>query len=209
MSSLINQLLANITVVGSAGLALVLMIGAFGVPLPMTMLVIGAGALMQQGLLDWPMTIGLVLAALFAGDSGSFWLGRRIGNILDRRWGARAVWRRAHTLFSKRGGAAVVLSRVVLTPLAAPTNFVAGSSHYSYRRFMFFALLGEMLWMSVYGGLGVLFAHNWQVVARLLDNVMLTATIVVIALAGAWMFRRHMRHTTPLEVPVSQSPRCH
>lgn len=204
MSSLINELLANISVVGSAGLAVVLMIGALGVPIPMTMLAIGAGALVQRGLLDWQMTLVLVLAGLFAGDSGSFWLGRRIGRLLHRRWGARAVWQRAHSLFCRRGGAALVMTRVVLTPLAAPTNFVAGSSRYAYRRFALFALVGEVLWLSVYGGLGMLFARNWQTVAALLDNLMVAATAaIVLIIAGAWLVRRRIRHATPQQVPAT------
>ena len=57
------------------------------------------------------------------------------------------------------------MTRFWLTPLAPAINVIAGAS-YPYLRFLLYDIAGQFLWVLLYGGLGYLFASQWQLVSQ-------------------------------------------
>jgi membrane-associated protein len=99
-------------------------------------------------------------------------------------------WRRAQETFDRRGGLAILITRFLLTPLAIPINLIAGSSRYAFWRFLTFDLLGELIWVALYGGLGYLFADSWEAISDLAGSVSgLLVGIVVLGVAGYLAYR--------------------
>jgi membrane-associated protein len=201
MSDLSDTFLAGMLIYGAPALSVALLLSGLGVPLPGAMFLLAAGAFVSQGALDWQLLIPLALIAVIAGDSGSYCLGRFAGPLVVRRVEGTATWRRAQAAFVRRGGVAVFLTRFLLTPLATPTNLIAGSSRYPFRRFLIFSAIGEVIWVAAYGMLGYLFADSWDVLSDLLGNLSgLLVGVVVLAVAGYAALRYARRPRTAIQL---------
>jgi membrane protein DedA with SNARE-associated domain len=193
---------------GSPALALALLLAALGVPLPGTMFVMAAGAFVQQGVMDTWSTAGLALLGAVMGDSLSYSIGRFGSSLLPERLVHSDTWQRAQQQFDRRGGAAIVLTRFLLTPLALPTNLIAGSSRYPFQRFLLFDISGEIIWVALFGSLGYIFADSWEALGSLVGN--LAGVLVgVLALAGGGylVYRLWRRPAARAEdAPISPQP---
>src|SRR5262245_48458610 len=157
-------LLTQIINYGAPAFAVLLLLGALGIPVGASVLVIAAGAFSQQGILDWPLTAVLGFIAAVLGDAISFGIGFYAKHWLDERFGRSQAWRNAQKAFEARAGLAIYLTRFVVTSLAVPINLIAGGSGIRFRRFMAYDSLGELTWIILYGGLGYLFGSEWELV---------------------------------------------
>jgi len=157
MTELTDTLLTAMTTVGPAALSLALLMGALGVPLPGTLFLLAAGALARAGGMDGALAMTMALLGVLIGDSAGYVLGLSGQRLLLRRFEGGATWRQAQGRFQQWGGATIFLTRFLLTPLAVPTNLIAGSSRYTYWRFLAFDAAGELAWVVLYGGLGYFF----------------------------------------------------
>ena len=171
MSDLTDALLTAMLAYGALALGLALLVVALGIPLPATLLLLASGAFVRQGVLDAPLVFGFGLLGSVLGDSGSYCMGRCGGALVLKHVEGRALWHQARASFDRRGALAIFLTRFILTPLALPTNLIAGSSRYAYRRFLLFDVLGELVWIALYGGLGYAFADQWETVSDLAGNL--------------------------------------
>jgi membrane protein DedA with SNARE-associated domain len=164
--------LSTMTTAGPAALALALFLGPLGLPVPTGLLLIAAGAFARQGLMPLALVAGLGLGVTLLGDAASYLLGRFAGGWVERLGHGRraAAWQRAQEQFRQRGGLALYATRVLLTALDMPTNLIAGSSRYSFRRFLAWDVAGRVTWLLLYGGLGYLFSSQWQAVTTLLST---------------------------------------
>jgi membrane-associated protein len=171
MSDLTDALLTAVLAYGALALGLALLVAALGIPLPATLLLLASGAFVRQGMLVGPLALGLALLGSVLGDSGSYCLGRCGGALVLKHVEGRALWHQARAGFERRGALAIFLTRFILTPLALPTNLIAGSSRYTYGRFLLFDVLGELVWIALYGGLGYAFADQWETLSDLAGNL--------------------------------------
>ena len=104
-------------------LFLALLLGATGIPLPGTFLVLAAGAFVRQGVLDLYPALGFALIGAVLGDTLSYSMGRFARGFILRRFGHSTAWQKAEMNLQRRGGIAVYLTRWLLTPIAIPTKF--------------------------------------------------------------------------------------
>ncbi len=178
--NLTDYFLTGIVANGPWVFALALFIGALGVPLPGTFFVLAVGAFIQQEVLDGTALLAGFIGVII-GDMVSYGLGRLAKVWITQRWNHLPRWQAAQSSFARHGGIAVFLTRFLLTPLAIPTNLVAGSSGYHPMRFLFYDSTGEMLWLLLYGSLGYVFGTQWELVNEYMGNVsgMLIGIIVV------------------------------
>jgi len=171
---------------GSPMVGGVLLLGALGVPLPGSLVVIAAGAFMRQELLSLYTTPLWGLAGVVAGDTVVYGAGRLANQWFEKRLGANATWKNAQQQFDKRGGIAIYLTRWLITPLAIPTNLIAGSSGYPAGRFLFFDTTGEITWVLLFGGLGYAFGDQWELITELITNF--SGLIVSLLLVGVGVY---------------------
>jgi membrane-associated protein len=165
MSDLAAWTLAGMTTYGVPVLLLVAYVGSLGIPFPITLVIIAAGAFTRLGILDWRLAILACLLGASLADNSEYLLGHCARQWLNLRFGQKASWQRALAAIHRQGGWAIILTRVWLTPLAPAINLIAGS-RYPYARFLFFDLIGELVWVLLYGGLGYIFAEQWQLVSQ-------------------------------------------
>ena len=179
---------------GASILALVLLIGGMGIPLPGTLMVIVAGAFVRQGVIDLAPTITLGLMAVVIGDSISYAMGYYARGWVQRKFGNNENFKSAQKTFKKRGGIAIYLTRFLITPLALPTNLIAGSTGYPYRRFLAYDLAGEATWLLLFGGLGYAFGSQWEIVNQLISDSS-GLLLGIVALLGAMYLWRKRNNT--------------
>jgi membrane protein DedA with SNARE-associated domain len=181
MNALSAWALASLISHGAPILLLTAYIGSLGIPFPITLVVIAAGAITRQGLLDWRLAVLACLAGAALADNSEYLLGRLAGRWLKRRFEHKSVWQQAMATFKREGGWAILLTRFWLTTLAPEINMIAGS-RYPYLRFLFFDLIGELLWVFLYGGLGYIFAAQWEAVSQTMSWFSgLSMTLVILA----------------------------
>ncbi len=165
----VDCLVSNVAAFGAPVLGLIVLVGALGVPFPGTLLVIAAGTLYREGILDLSATFVWALTCVVLGDVIGYALGR---------WGLawlpqhQSDWAEEATrLFQRQGITAVYLTRWLFTPMAVPINWIAGRTYYPFSRFILFDALGEATWLLLYGGLGYISSSQWETVSTQANQI--------------------------------------
>jgi len=117
--------------------------------LPGDSLLFISGALAGTGVLNLPLLLVIVCLAAVLGDTVNFWIGRYAGcRILEGRFGGfvKGEWIECtHQFYSRWGGATIIVARFVpYVRTFAP--FLAGVGDMHYRWFLFYNILGAVLW---------------------------------------------------------------
>lgn len=143
--------------------------GAFiGLVAPGEAAVIVGGVVAGQGEIDIRLLIGIVWFAAFAGDSVSFYFGRRLGREFMIKHGRRVMiteerLEQVERYMHDHGGKTILVGRFIgLVRALAP--FIAGSSKMPYRRFMPYDIIGSGLWAAFFCMLGYVFSNNLSAV---------------------------------------------
>jgi membrane-associated protein len=118
--------------------------------LPGDSLLVTAGVFAAAGHLHLGLLLSLVSLCAVVGDQVGYWIGRRAGQALYKRSDSLLFQKRhlerAHEFYARYGGKTIVLARFVpIVRTFAPP--VAGAANMSYRRFVFFNILGGFLWV--------------------------------------------------------------
>jgi len=144
--------------------------GAFvGLIAPGEFTVIVGGVIAGQGTIQIVPLLALVWACCIAGDTTSFFIGRRLGRSFIERHGARVRitperLTQVEGYFQRHGGKTILIGRFIgLVRAVAP--FIAGSSGMPYRRFIPYSVLGTGLWSAAYTLLGYFFYRSFERVA--------------------------------------------
>ncbi len=190
MNSLTELVLTNLAIYGVPILIFVSYIGSLGIPFPITMVIVAAGAFSRTGLIDWRLAMLACLIGAALADNSEFLLGRLAQPWLKRRFGQKEIWQQAQSIINRQGGWAIMLTRFWLTPLAPAVNVIAGS-RYPYAQFLFFDVLGQFFWVLLYGGLGYLFAAQWTLVSKALSTFSgLSMALVFLAAVAYFLVQR-------------------
>jgi membrane-associated protein len=130
----------------------------------------------------------LLFVAAVLGDGVNYHVGRFIGPIAfsgKYRWLKRQHLERTHAFFERHGGRAIVLARFVpIVRTFAP--FVAGVGAMTYRKFLFYNVLGAALWIGLLMGAGY-WLGGLDFVQRHFEKVVLGIIIVsILPLVWEW-----------------------
>jgi len=118
--------------------------------LPGDSLLVTAGIFASTGDLKLSLLLSLVSLCAVVGDQVGYWIGRRAGHALYKRPDSllfkKRHLERAHDFYEKYGGKTIVIARFVpvVRTFAPP---VAGAANMNYRRFVFYNMLGGVLWV--------------------------------------------------------------
>ena len=173
---LTDRILSALLIYGYPALALTLLLGAIGLPLPIGVAAVLAGSLAALGNLRWEWAGLIAVTASFAGDMIAYGIGRAVSdNFLARhgRWIGYSPQRRDNiqALLQKWGGITVIVSRTLTSSLSSVVSIFAGVSRYQFSHFLGFALLGRLIWTSAYLGLGYGIGNNIDAASQFLGNL--------------------------------------
>jgi membrane-associated protein len=167
--------------------------------LPGDSLLFVVGAMCGVGLMSYPMSIGLLLAAAVLGNQSNYAIGRYFGPKVfqweDSRFFNKRAFDQAHAFYEKYGGVTIVAARF-MPFLRTFAPFVAGVAQMTRRKFTFFDVTGGALWVGGIVTAGYFFGSvPW--VKMNLEKIIWAMILIpgVIVLWGAWKSRRRAAPT--------------
>lgn len=193
MSVFLSSLLSVMQAYGYPALWISIFIAAIGIPLPISLVLLAAGAFAALGDFNIVLLALISISASVAGDN--------VGYVVGRLWGSKvADWlehskvgrrflkpdavARSRLYFKKRGGWAVFFSRFLVAALGGIINLLAGTELYPYPYFLLFDIAGETLGALIPLLLGFAFGASWDAVGDILgtSSLLLLGLLVVIYL---------------------------
>ena len=162
--------------------------------LPGDSLLFAAGTIAAKDALSVPILYFIFTVAAILGDSVNYgfgaWLGKR---LLKRNWRFinREDFTRTQQFYEREGGKTIIIARF-LPIIRTFAPFVAGVGRMNYYRFMFFNVIGALLWVTLFLLGGYSFGNIPWVERNF--SVVILAIIAVSVLPGiVESLRRHRR----------------
>jgi membrane-associated protein len=162
--------------------------------LPGDSLLFVVGAMCGVGLMSYPISVALLLAAAILGNQSNYTIGHYFGPKVfqweDSRWFNKKAFDQAHAFYEKYGGITIVAARF-MPFLRTFAPFVAGVAQMTRSRFTLFDVLGGTLWVGGIVTAGYFFG-NIPWVKLHLDKIIWAMILVpgFVVLLGAWKGRR-------------------
>ena len=162
--------------------------------LPGDSLLFVVGAMCGLGLMSYPLSVALLLAAAVLGNQSNYTIGRYFGPRVfkweNSRLFNKAAFDRAHDFYERYGGITIVAARF-MPFLRTFAPFVAGVAKMKRSRFTFFDVSGGALWVGGIITVGYFFG-NFPLVKAHLDKIIWALILIpgLIILLGAWKSRR-------------------
>jgi len=179
-----------------------------GVPIPAEPTLVVAGSLAAKSLMS---RLGLVLvtvAAATLADVSWFVLGRRFGPAILRlvaRISAMAdrPSGRGEGAFARWGLRSLVVAKFLpgVSQVIVP---MSGATGVAFRSFIFYDLLGTLVWSAVPIGSGMIFHEQVDAVLSAMSRIGIWILLGAVVVAGALLARRHLvrgRHAAHLVNP--------
>jgi membrane protein DedA with SNARE-associated domain len=186
-----NELLEFSLSYGGAVLFLIVLLEQVGLPIPAAPSLLAAGALCATGEANPARIMGLSLLACIIADTTWFYFGRSRGKsvvhflcriaLLDK-----SSIKKTERTFARHGMPVVALAKFVpgLSVVAPP---LAGAFGVSASRFLFFDILGSVLYAGSYLLLGAVFSEQVQAILDLLHRLGIGSLLLLIASAAAYV----------------------
>ncbi len=177
---------------GLAGLVVFLVAAAeslaiVGILVPGIVIMLGVGALIGLGVLDFWVTVLWATVGAVAGDGVSYWLGRHFDKQLRSLWPFTKhpeLIPRGEQFFHKHGGKSVLFGRFI-GPIRPVIPAIAGIMHMNPYHFYFVNILSAIAWAPVVLLPGVVFGSSLHLATEV--SVRLVVVILIIV-ALAWLF---------------------
>ncbi|MEN9982859.1 MAG: hypothetical protein RJB10_1811 [Pseudomonadota bacterium] len=161
--------------------------------LPGDSLLFVVGAMCGIGLMDLPLSIGLLWLAAVLGNQTNYTIGQYFGPKVfkweDSKFFNKKAFNQAHDFYEKYGGITIVAARFMpFVRTFAP--FVAGVAQMTRGKFTLYDITGGLLWVASLTILGYFFG-NIPMVKQHLDKVIYAMIIIpgLFVMWGAWKTR--------------------
>ena len=199
--SITDQVLGALLVHGLPVLFGVILICSVGIPFPISLMLVAAGSFVEQGEMKLWQVIAVASLAAVLGDQIAYgfarWAGRRLINRFSRRIGAESKIKKAEDLTKRWSGAGIFLSRWLITALGPWVNVASGMAAYPWRRFVLWDVLGEVLWVALYVGIGYAFSNRVQAIAEILGNLTWVVVGLIVTVILGWQLMQYIRPQEP------------
>jgi len=162
--------------------------------LPGDSLLFVVGTLCAVGLMNLPLSIGLLTAAAVLGNQSNYTIGRHFGPKVfqweNSRFFNKHAFEQAHAFYEKYGGITIVAARF-MPFLRTFAPFVAGVAQMTRRKFSFYDVSGGSLWVASITLAGFLFG-NIPWVKENLEKIIWAMILLpgLVAIVGAWRGRK-------------------
>jgi membrane protein DedA with SNARE-associated domain len=200
IAAIASFIVATISAIGYAGVALLMAIESACIPLPSEIIMPFSGYLVFTGRFDLVAVATAGAIGCNLGSSVAYAVGYYGGRPLVEKWGAYVMVSRrdlalVDRFFDRFGGITVFVSRllpVVRTFIALP----AGIARMPQLKFQIYTFLGSWPWCFALAYIGAKLGERWETDPTLREifhrfDVLIVA---VFALAVIWYVWRHWRH---------------
>ncbi|MCO4849037.1 MAG: DedA family protein [Yoonia sp.] len=167
-------------------------LSCLALPVPSSLLMLASGSFAATGDLVLSSVALAAFCGAVLGDNAGYMIARfsgdRMGDWLAANPKRAALRIKGQNYMAKWGGSSVFFSCWLVAPLGPYVNYVSGLTKFTWMRFALWGVAGEIVWVSLYVGLGYTFGDNLTAIASLLGNAsgLFTAFAVTIGL-GIWL----------------------
>ena len=171
--------------------------------MPALPLLLAAGALARGGHVEYSMVVGLSIVACLLSDVIWYEIGRRRGGSV-LRWLCRislepdSCVRTTEDVFARHGAPSLIVAKFVpgLNTVAPP---MSGILLMPYWRFLLFDLVGSLLWVVTFTGIGYLLSDQLEAALVRLTQVGGLVGVLLFGGIGTWVAwklwqRRRLAH---------------
>ena len=206
-----DWLLALVPSYGPPLIALAIFASCLALPVPASLLLLAGGGFVAVGDIALLPLVAWAWLGLALGDHSVYWLGRAGGAPLAERLGRKAASvRKARALLAARGGPFLFLSRWLFSPLGPYVNFGAGAARLPWWTFLIWGTAGEVVWLTIYTGLGYAFAGQLEEASDLALNALMAIGAAAVAIGlGIWLFGTRRRKRRRAQIRGTQQPDPH
>jgi membrane protein DedA with SNARE-associated domain len=188
---------------GYLGVAGMLFLEDFGVPVPGEIMLIAAAVFAGAGQMNIAVVFVVAVLAAVVGDNIGYVVGHFGGRPLAERFGRYVFLTpqrldRAENFFNAHGGKIVTVARFI-DGLRQINGLLAGIVGMHWLKFLAYNALGAVLWVGTWCAVGYLAGEH---IAEIYDTFerykwfVVAAVVVVVAIVIARRVRRHRAHGT-------------
>jgi len=166
-----------------------------GLFIPGSVIVFFAGFFAKLGLLNLTWVYILSILGAILGDLASYLFGRYCGKDFLHKYGKYFLIKReyvyaSYNLAHEHTGKSLVLGRLhPLTRTAAP--FIVGSHKVGFGKFMFFNIIGGVLWGLIFVSLGYAFGQGYKI-AEDVERWLIIGTVILIIVIYSRFFIKNL-----------------
>ena len=158
-----------------------------------------AGLAAHQGLMSYPLVVGVAFVGGLLGDQFLFYLGRVYGNrILDKFPSLAQKAETAKNLITKYQSFLIIIVRFMYGfRIIGPITI--GMSNVSSKRFFIFNMIGALLWALLVSGAGYLFGSTveWFLLDFKHHKLLLVSSIIfillIITLLRLYKYKKYLK----------------
>lgn len=149
-----------------AALFLITFVAAFIIPLPSSSTLFAASAFASQGYMNFALVLLTAYAGNVAGDNAGYFLTKRYGKEVMQKFGFYKAleskkYRIVESLIRTNPRAIIFFSRF-FTGVCPAVNILTGVASVRYRLFLAVDLIGEAIYVLLYGFAGYLLGMQWE-----------------------------------------------
>lgn len=179
---------------GAPALAMLLVLGIVGLPVPDETLLVFSGFLIYHGTFRAHTTWIAAAMGSICGITLSYVLGRTLGFRLIHRYGPRfgATEKRldkVHKWFEGVGHWGLTFGYFI-PGVRHFTAVIAGATILDYRIFALYAYSGAIIWVSVFLSLGYFLGENWKYASEHAHQVMLVLSVLGAIALGVYLWKK-------------------
>jgi membrane protein DedA with SNARE-associated domain len=169
----------------------------FGLPVPGETVLIAAAFYAGLGQLNL-ILIGIVgLIGAILGDNLGFVIGKYGGHPLVEKFGKYIFLtpkriKSAENFFRRNGGKVVVVARFI-DGLRQANGIIAGLSEMAWPKFLFFNIIGGVVWVAAWLSLGYFGGSHIQTFLHYELYFSIAVAAAVLGFIGRYLYRRHNR----------------
>ena len=169
-------------------------LGTMGIPFPSAAVLLAAGVLVQQGHLGLRGAVVFGALGAIVGNQIGYWVGYQAGRPFILKWGRhvkltpeRLEW--VERLFARHGGKAVFAGRFFSVSRILEA-LVAGTSRMHWGTFVFYSVLGGVVWATAVVLAGYLFSQGWSSAQNWPERSPLLLVLLVLIAPGVYLTLR-------------------
>lgn len=107
-------------------------------------------------------------------------------------------------LFIEHTASSIFFSRFLATSLGPAVNILAGFTKTNYKKFLFWGILGEILYVTIFAGLGYIFGDQWETISSISQDATSIIVLIIVLIVLARLVWR-VKNTSPRQVYLSES----
>lgn len=188
--------ITTISALGYFGVFILMAMESMIFPIPSELVMPFAGFLAGQGRFSFALVILFSSLGSLFGSLISYYIGKYGGNKIVVKYGRFffldvSDLKKTEKWFSKKGEKTILFSRfipVVRHLISIP----AGIGKMDLKKFCVYTVIGATIWNTFLAYLGYMLGANWEKVEHYVEFVKIPLVILIIALAGFYIYR-HVR----------------